>query len=401
MQKKQHKTPKPFLYTATLGISILICLFSILILNQVCSMLIKSGKRPNLYFLRELEIDNLSNQLVLGRNRTQSGIFPIQPFFPEKIDKYPAPFSPTLLKTRVIDPPNLGYYKNLPFNLMIRSSRISRQSTDGKMVYNYSVNIDKYARRDTPLNKESRERSKFLIFAGCSFTFGEGLNDNETLPFFSGYYSSHYHSYNYGMGGASPGDVLIRLKAISKSEEISEKSGWVIYPYIDDHLGRLTGPMSVVGKWAWNKLHFYRSKDGQIQYDGTFESVMPIKTNLYRLLANTNIVQYFNIDIPWKTTNDNWEFLTQVIEQIKVLAKLKFNTNNFAVLFYPGSNTSRRLIPFLERYHIKYIDFSHWDVNSLTKGHPWIPLDGHPSSETNRLIAKTLVRELEKLDGFM
>ncbi|MEQ1877448.1 MAG: hypothetical protein ABL958_12450, partial [Bdellovibrionia bacterium] len=53
--------------------------------------------------------------------------------------------------------------------------------TDGSIVYSVHPSTDSLGRRTTVFDS-TRARKKHLIFFGCSFTWGEGVEDFETLP---------------------------------------------------------------------------------------------------------------------------------------------------------------------------------------------------------------------------
>jgi len=57
----------------------------------------------------------------------------------------------------------------------------TKQYNDGEIIYNANYTTDKLSRRLTPVDSPD-QRDKFAVFFGCSFTFGDGLNDEETLP---------------------------------------------------------------------------------------------------------------------------------------------------------------------------------------------------------------------------
>ncbi len=50
------------------------------------------------------------------------------------------------------------------------------------MVYDVSYHFDEYGRRKTSVSSKVA-KNKYVIFFGCSVTFGEGLNDEDTIPY--------------------------------------------------------------------------------------------------------------------------------------------------------------------------------------------------------------------------
>ena len=58
-----------------------------------------------------------------------------------------------------------------------------KKSGKKKIFIDAKYNIDKRGNRKLPFSK-SIDYSKSILFLGGSLTFGEGLNDNETLPYY-------------------------------------------------------------------------------------------------------------------------------------------------------------------------------------------------------------------------
>jgi hypothetical protein len=268
----------------------------------------------------------------------------------------------------------------------------------GETVFDVPFEIESYARRMTPFTSSQSSQRSYLIFLGCSFAFGEGVQDNQTLAYYAGRKSIRFRPYNYGIMGGSPGDALARLSEIRRGDEIPEKTGWVVYVYMDDHIQLLVGPLSITSTWAGQKLHYYRDKGGKIKTDGHFQDLLSTQISIYRFLSQSNLFRWLGFDWPIRARESDWEFMASIFHDMKQDAEKRLHAKGFALLIFPGSATSRRLIPYLEAKGITYLDYTHWNLNSLTEGKPWIPYDGHPTAETYELVGKSLVRELEKRD---
>ncbi|MEK7794954.1 MAG: hypothetical protein AAB353_10505 [Candidatus Hydrogenedentota bacterium] len=65
-------------------------------------------------------------------------------------------------------------YKPLP-----NADRRAWRTFDGQTVFDVRYRTDAYGRRITP-SPDGADR--FLVFFGCSFVFGEGIAEDETLP---------------------------------------------------------------------------------------------------------------------------------------------------------------------------------------------------------------------------
>jgi hypothetical protein len=99
------------------------------------------------------------------------------------------------------DHPALGYRP--PADAVLQASR----TIDGETVYRARYSFDSQHRRLTP-TRISDKRDRFALFFGGSFVFEEGLNDHETLPFFTCEIRDEYRPYNYGFHGYGPQSML-------------------------------------------------------------------------------------------------------------------------------------------------------------------------------------------------
>ena len=84
--------------------------------------------------------------------------------------------------------------------------------------HNGTYTTDAYSRRVTPID-HLEQRSSFLLFFGCSVTFGLWVNDDETMPYVA-QYASHYRPYNYGVSGYGSHHMLAQLQ----SRELKKRS---------------------------------------------------------------------------------------------------------------------------------------------------------------------------------
>ena len=128
-------------------------------------------------------------------------------------------------------------------------------------MFNVRIRSDSYGRRLT-INKEPQKRTKFLLTMGCSYVFGEGLNDEGTMASSLARKMPDYMVYNYGVPGASPVQMWQKASQMDLRAEIPEAKGTAIYFLYAFQLQRLLGsmkwlrytPLSVYGPWlAMNK----------------------------------------------------------------------------------------------------------------------------------------------------
>ena len=99
----------------------------------------------------------------------------------------------------------------------------------------------------------NKEKSNAIILAGCSFTHGSHLNDNETFSYFLSNYLNR-SVYNWGICSGSPREMLYILqnkKLLSYLTENNPDIKYVIYTYLPDHLNRLLYDFYIVSPYYY------------------------------------------------------------------------------------------------------------------------------------------------------
>ena len=276
-------------------------------------------------------------------------------------------------------------YKLMP-NVVVHS--IARKNS--RVIYNVTYTTDAYGRRMTPIERAAF-RDHYLLFFGCSLTFGVGVNDNETLPFYVARLAPRYFPYNYGLGGAGPQQMLAKLEGESIVNEIHEKSGILIYPFINFHVNRAIGSTVLIYKWRGNPLPYYTLKGGQLVRRGNFGSGRPWLSKWYWLLEKSYFLKYFRISIP-KIRDSHIRLTAKIIEESRNRYREKFGNQEFYVLFYPGSDKYASLLkPYLDKAKVKYLDYSNWIIKS---NEPLWLGDRHPTPSAYQAIAERVVHDL-------
>ena len=121
-------------------------------------------------------------------------------------------------------------------------------------VFNVWYHIDSNGARKSPLNDSND--NKYALFLGCSVTFGSGISDNETLPFYFDS-SSQYKSYNYGVGSYGTQQVTATLEKKNLRADLKERNGVGIYVFIDDHIKRSNRSLKRISTWGAATLNMF------------------------------------------------------------------------------------------------------------------------------------------------
>jgi hypothetical protein len=294
---------------------------------------------------------------------------------------------------------NSGYVKfadgtvSAPKPGAVYESKVTEKIT-GKIIYDVHYSLDEYGRRIT-LQKNLPARNKHALFFGCSFTFGEGVNDDETLPAAFSRSATSYHTYNLGFSGAAPNGILERIRTTNFLDGVTEREGIGIYVFTTSHVERLLGRMSLIATWTDSQAYATENAAGEIQVDGTFASRRPLMTMFYQLFWKTEFRKFFKFDWPKYFTDEQLGFFARVVLALKNDYQKKFGPNEFYVVIYPGQGTlAYEMRKQFDKVKIKYLDYSPLDLSTLTATPVQIQGEGHPNAEGYRITGDLVANDL-------
>jgi hypothetical protein len=267
-----------------------------------------------------------------------------------------------------------------------------KQLYKGELSYEAIYSFDNYSRRITPVSKSKKPR--FILFFGGSRTFGEGVNNNETIPYFVSKKMPNYYPYSYSYSAWGPNQFLAILKERKLEIEIPQKQGIAIFFMIESHINRAVGTYMPVTKYFNGYFPYFRQlKNGEITRHKMFVNGRPLKQFFYVLFSKSEVVNYF---IKGDTIRQkDYEFTTQIIAEIKREMLRKFKLERFVVVYHPGNYKLKNMSKLLKKNDIEVIDLLDlFDKNDSEFIHN--EADTHLNSRGNSVISKEIFRQLMK-----
>lgn len=292
-----------------------------------------------------------------------------------------------------ISGPNYAIEKDsiVGYTLPADTSLNYTKAVNDSVIYNTVFSTNAQGLRICPKSDSVRVLpQKHALFLGCSFTFGEGLNSNETLEFNFEQKNKNYKSYNFGFSGYGPQQNLARLQRGQIEKYVTQKTGIAIYTYIPDHLRRavpgttgyfMHGGVSPNYHWQGDSL-VYSGFSGKASWGKKF---------IYTSLGKSNICKYFKIGYPFYYNQKDQKFIAQMLKQMEAEYLKRFE-GNFYVLLYPTNLNYTDLIVELKAKNIKYFDYSKLvDFNNPKYA---IKYDNHPRAITNKIVMNQLLKDI-------
>jgi hypothetical protein len=285
----------------------------------------------------------------------------------------------------------MGFKANT--NLKARCKKVLINTTTHKVssIFDVVYTTDSIGNRyiDMP---DMKNRSKYALFFGCSFTFGIGVQDTENIPFCFAKSDTGYCVYNYGFTGYGPQNMLAAFKFGNIKQNVRQGSGICFYIYINSHVARAIGDKNVYTSYG-KDLPYFDYQNDSLHYLGKFYKNRKFTSAFYSLMNSSNFIRYFNINFPAVQLDKHYKLTCEIIYQSYLEYKKLFHNDNFYVVLYPSHDDIKY---YLTTYNIKVIDLSK-AFNMNDKNYYLSEFDRHPTALADKLVTQQLITELNSL----
>ena len=270
--------------------------------------------------------------------------------------------------------------------LKLTSSMIKGRGEEAGLEKAYTQ--DQFGRRFYPKHfEELSGRNSAAIFAGCSFTFGDGLSDDETITYSYQNQNSSANVYNYGQNGNGIhgfADLVFNRKIQNLHKE---KSGEIYYLLIEDQILRANGSFNncCLGdgpRFSWDS-------DGRVHQVGSLKDFRLSKAFNW-IASRSNLIDYFGINFSGlsKFSSEDYDYACNLLNSISIELAKNMESYNFHIVLYPKQPLTRFVGKCLEKRGVSVIDLI--DIDMPDGQTYFIPGDGHPRYELNKLLAQEL-----------
>lgn len=265
----------------------------------------------------------------------------------------------------------------------------------GEVIYNVNYRIDAFSRRITP--QPSVKADKFLMYFGGSFVFGEGVEQDETIPAHVATLRPSARAYNYGFSGYGTQQMLAILESQDFENQITEPSGTLVYTFIDGHVRRAIGSFRMWITWGQHYPYYRMDGNSSVVRDGTFSTGRPWSSRFYDVLKREQILRYFNVDLPIQVRHKDIDLTVAIIARAREIFLERYPDGRFVTMLYPRAEPFQVDLDYL-RSALKTADIEVLDLTRLLDLKDpayFIRGDGHPNANAHAKVAAELSRCLD------
>lgn len=233
--------------------------------------------------------------------------------------------------------------------------------------------------------------NSYAIFLGCSFVYGVGVNDNETLPYMFNHFSDNkYNVLNYAVGGYGTHQALatVETKIVNDTSIANSHNSVAIYYFLFDHVRRAAG----YSLWDYNGP-LYEIVSDSLVYTGPFhKSSSYIQQKLFWMWRKSYL--YRNVFDPNRGGASDYDIRRALLMIGKMDELLRKRNLDFVVIFHK-SNSPDGLEEYLKEKGIRFFRVEDVIQGFETKSAEYrIENDGHPNALFNKVLGEYLAKNI-------
>lgn len=266
-------------------------------------------------------------------------------------------------------------------------SGTARLKIRDQTLYDVHYTLNDQGLRVTP--EPNQPDAPAVLFFGCSFSYGEGVEDWQSFPYLVGEgLEGDYRVLNLSFHGYSANQMLTYLET-DKVDELLQGSTpkLVVYTCIPNHVPRVVGHR----RFASRAPRYELNADGRPVRNGLFIDKTPLFRYLwYMLKLEKDRSALGRRLLPHRRTDEQLQLWLSLVEQSRREVSQRWPEAKFAVLFW-GLRPKKAppIVTLLQQRGI--------EVDRVLQVCPGIekevfPYDGHPNVNAHRAVADYILK---------
>jgi hypothetical protein len=224
-----------------------------------------------------------------------------------------------------------------------------------------------------------------VVFFGCSFMFGHGVKDNQTLPYYFGREAKGaFEGFNFAGDGWGPHQMLREIET-GVVRRVAGTPELAIYEAIPDHLRRVAGR----APWEDGPKYDLCRGDGAC-YSGQYHSAD--YATCRRWFDRSWIVRFFENHAEKLSQPSDIPLYLAVLKRTRTL--LQQNGTRLVIVLWDQNELAKTMMRALRANQFDVIPLSSMFPETDLENGLLTQLDRHPSPATNEEIAAYLWKEV-------
>ncbi|MCP5370573.1 MAG: hypothetical protein H6907_02475 [Hyphomicrobiales bacterium] len=232
-----------------------------------------------------------------------------------------------------------------------------------------------------------------VAFFGGSVTFGEGLEDSQSMPDqVAAQSAGRLRVHNFGFHGYGPHQMLRALETPLAHDAAGRKLDAIVYQGIEAHVERSAGKVP----WDLYGPRYRAGGDGLAIHEGPFHG--QAYRSISRALRGWRLFHFFETRVlaSGQVTETDFDTYRSILRSARRLARDKFG-GDLIILFWDqgsGSRYAARLVADLKADGHRLVPVSAIipDIGSGAGKYVISDLDPHPSALVNRRIGEHMAK---------
>lgn len=258
--------------------------------------------------------------------------------------------------------------------------------------YKVNYNLDSERIRHVEYQSDKTNATKFAIFAGCSYAFGEGLPQGEDYPSqLAKKLDSTWKISNLGFHGNGPNDTVERYSIYKDYiKKIPQQEGVYTWHFIANHLTRFfcqANCYNPVNNWILTKQQI-QLVDGELKSIGYFIHSSSLIRKMLLQLMKWNFFENFPAP-DLKYTDQQIEEFAMAVDYIPQNTNKKFLKKYFMIDNDKENVDYAQLSRIMVSHGYEIINLRPY-IDLIEPSLQKIPGDGHPTALVNWNISEVL-----------
>jgi len=250
-----------------------------------------------------------------------------------------------------------------------------------ELIYDVTYTIDDDGLRIAPPTAGLAANEPCVLFFGGSYTFGEGVNDDQTMPWLVAVLGGHrYQVRNFGFAGYGPHQMLAAIESGLVERVARCTPRYAVYQAHPHHLLR------AAGKWWWDEHgpRYELDAGGEVTRNGNFDDDATLSP-----LADSEVARRLSDSI--EPAVEDVELLNAIVQESHRLLERLYPGIEFHVLYWdvgpPWLFDDKRTAAGLRVHRLSAV-LPHWDrwEQLYTFDH-----DVHPTPRAHFIIARHVI----------